>query len=145
MISAITFVLTLIPDFSYIPTLDGVSNAEIVAGSRWKGPEYVEGRVTGFVFTSEVGTIFEPRNLNRYFDRVREHAGMPTHTFHGLRHNCASLLLSQGVPLWAVSKILGHSEIPVTANVYGHLAHELQREAAPEWILCSQMPRPKAS
>ena len=28
-ISAITFVVTLIPDFTYIPTVDGVSNAEI--------------------------------------------------------------------------------------------------------------------
>jgi hypothetical protein len=27
--SAITFVVTLIPDFTYIPTVDGVSNAEI--------------------------------------------------------------------------------------------------------------------
>ena len=29
VISAITFVVTLIPDFTYIPTVDGVSNAEI--------------------------------------------------------------------------------------------------------------------
>jgi hypothetical protein len=29
VIAAITFVLTLIPDFTYVPTLDGVSNAEI--------------------------------------------------------------------------------------------------------------------
>jgi hypothetical protein len=29
MISAITFVVTLIPDVTYIPTLDGVSNAEV--------------------------------------------------------------------------------------------------------------------
>ena len=29
LISAITFVVTLIPDFTYIPTVDGVSNAEI--------------------------------------------------------------------------------------------------------------------
>jgi len=29
IISAITFVVTLIPDFTYIPTVDGVSNAEI--------------------------------------------------------------------------------------------------------------------
>ena len=28
-ISAITFVITLLPDFTYIPTVDGVSNAEI--------------------------------------------------------------------------------------------------------------------
>jgi tryptophan-rich sensory protein len=29
VVSAITFVVTLIPDFTYIPTVDGVSNAEI--------------------------------------------------------------------------------------------------------------------
>ncbi|MBV9174371.1 MAG: hypothetical protein JOZ81_30290 [Chloroflexi bacterium] len=29
LIAAITFVVTLIPDFTYIPTVDGVSNAEI--------------------------------------------------------------------------------------------------------------------
>ncbi len=29
VISAITFVVTLIPDFTYIPTVDGLSNAEI--------------------------------------------------------------------------------------------------------------------
>ena len=29
IISALTFVVTLIPDFTYIPTVDGVSNAEI--------------------------------------------------------------------------------------------------------------------
>ena len=28
-LSAITFVVTLVPDFTYIPTVDGVSNAEI--------------------------------------------------------------------------------------------------------------------
>ena len=29
VLSAITVVVTLIPDFTYIPTVDGVSNAEI--------------------------------------------------------------------------------------------------------------------
>ena len=29
VISAMTFVVTLIPDFTYIPTVDGVSNAEV--------------------------------------------------------------------------------------------------------------------
>ena len=30
VISAITFVVTLIPDFTYIPTVGGASNAEII-------------------------------------------------------------------------------------------------------------------
>jgi hypothetical protein len=29
VVSAVTFVVTLVPDFTYIPTVDGVSNAEI--------------------------------------------------------------------------------------------------------------------
>jgi hypothetical protein len=29
VLSAITFVVTLVPDFTYIPTIDGVTNAEI--------------------------------------------------------------------------------------------------------------------
>ncbi len=101
----------------------------LAAGSQWKGPNYVTG-VTGYVFTSQIGTILEPRNLNRFFYRIRREASLPTKTIHQLRHDCASLLLAQGVPLWAVSKILGHSGIQVTANIYGHLATELQYEAA---------------
>lgn len=104
--------------------------ARVAAGEGWLGADYANGQIAGFIFTSDVGTVLDPRNLNRYFDRVRRRAGLPSHTFHGLRHDCASLLLAQGVPLWAVSKILGHSGIQVTANVYGHLASELQFDAA---------------
>lgn len=41
--------------------------------------------------------------------------------FHELRHSCASLLLSHGFTLKDVQEWLGHSDIKMTANVYGHL------------------------
>lgn len=42
----------------------------------------------------------------------------------------ATLLLSQGVPLKVVQEALGHATIAVTADVYGHLLPELQKDAA---------------
>jgi len=40
--------------------------------------------------------------------------------FHDLRHTAASLLLAQGATLHEVKEILGHSQIALTANLYGH-------------------------
>ena len=47
--------------------------------------------------------------------------GLPRIRFHELRHSCASLLLSHGFTLKDVQEWLGHSDIKMTANVYGHL------------------------
>jgi integrase len=40
---------------------------------------------------------------------------------HDLRHTHASILLASGVPLFQVSKRLGHKDIQTTSNIYGHL------------------------
>jgi integrase len=42
----------------------------------------------------------------------------------------ASLLLNPGIPTIIVSKILGHAKPSITLDVYGHLIHEMQAEAA---------------
>lgn len=102
-------------------------------GDRWKGPEpTVDGNPSGFVFTSLVGTVLEPRNVFRSFEAIRHRAGLDDKTFHQLRHDCASLLLAQGVPMYAVSQILRHSSPAITARFYAHLTPELQRQAADE-------------
>jgi integrase len=41
----------------------------------------------------------------------------------------ATFLIAQGVPLRVVIEILGHSTISVTADTYGHVMLEAQREA----------------
>lgn len=43
--------------------------------------------------------------------------GRPFHTF---RHSYATSLLAQGVPMHAVSSLLGHSSVVVTDRVYNH-------------------------
>ena len=42
-------------------------------------------------------------------------------TFHTMRHTCASWMVRQGISLYLVQKVLGHSTIQVTEK-YSHLA-----------------------
>lgn len=62
------------------------------------------------------------------FRRAREDAGMPHVHFHDLRHSCASILLSLGVDLYTISKILGHASVRTTER-YAHLQFGAQRAA----------------
>jgi integrase len=62
--------------------------------------------------------------------------------FHDLRHTTATLLLQAGVPIVHVSKILGHSSIAVTVDLYGHLQVDDLRVAMA--ALSFDLPAPKA-
>lgn len=84
----------------------------------------------GLVFPSEVGTPISGRNLLRHFKSVLKRAGLPqTIRFHDLRHSCATFLIAQGVHPRVVMEILGHSQISVTMNTYGHVLPETQQDA----------------
>ena len=50
-------------------------------------------------------------------------------TFHTLRHTCASWMVMQGISLYLVQKVLGHSTIQVTER-YSHLAPDQLQLAA---------------
>jgi integrase len=52
---------------------------------------------------------------------VTRDAGCPDVTLHILRHTCASRLVQKGVPIFTVSKWLGHSSVKVTER-YAKLA-----------------------
>lgn len=73
----------------------------------------------GYLFQSDSGTFNHPRNVTRAFNRARDRAGVQCR-FHDLRHTYATWLLESGVPLWKVSKLLGHGSINITADIYGH-------------------------
>jgi integrase len=91
------------------------------------GPAWVD---SGLVFTSTVGTVIEPRNLNRFFDELIAKARVRRIRFHDLRHTCASLLLAQNVPARVVMEILGHSQLAMTTDLYSHVMPTALREAA---------------
>ena len=84
---------------------------------------------TGFIFTTNLGTPIDPRNLNRDFTAVCKRAGLEHWHPHELRHSAASLMLASEVKLQVVSEVLGHASIRMTADVYGHIL-DPDREAA---------------
>lgn len=80
------------------------------------------------VFCNEFGGPIETTTHYRIWNRIRQSAGI-TCRFHDLRHTTAAVLLNAGVPLFDVSKILGHSSYAFTADVYGHLVPGSRRTA----------------
>ncbi len=57
-------------------------------------------------------------------------AGLPPTRLHNLRHTAATILLSTGASLDDVKRMLGHSSIAVTSDIYGHRSEERSRELA---------------
>jgi integrase len=106
------------------------------AGERWVD--------TGLVFTTyrtvkegngrgmKVGAGLHPRNVLRVLYDVLDSAepAIPKLRFHDLRHSAASLLIAAGVELVEVSKLLGHSEVRLTADLYSHLQKQTAAKAA---------------
>jgi integrase len=75
-----------------------------------------------FVFCTDAGNRMSVSNLRkRMFAGIKTAAAISdTLRFHDLRHNCGSLLLSEGVPITTVSRILGHANVSITLSVYAH-------------------------
>ena len=93
------------------------------AGGLWGDP--------GLVFASTIGTVLDPSNVvGRSFKPLLRRAGLPEIRFHDLRHACATVLLSEGVPVKVVQEVLGHSSVSVTMDVYSHVLPDMQEKAA---------------
>jgi integrase/ribosomal protein L40E len=81
-----------------------------------------------FVFPGKDGK--KRVDFNGPWPRIRKAAGLPEgFRFHGLRHHFASTLVSAGVDLFVVQKLLTHKDAKTTAR-YAHLAPGAIRDAA---------------
>ena len=82
-----------------------------------------------WVVLREDGTPPMPDQLTRDLLAVVRRCGLPHITLHGLRHSFASVANSQGVPMYDISRTLGHSSIAVTSNIYTHLFDDTAAQA----------------
>ena len=58
--------------------------------------------------------------VKRFWQSIREQAGIPDVRIHDLRHTFASLLVSGGMSLPMIGRLLGHTQVQTTHR-YSHL------------------------
>ena len=72
--------------------------------------------------------VFQP--LEKHREAYPGRAGkVALHSFRGLRHMFASLMLLAGVHAKIVSEMLGHSSAAFTLDTYSHIVPGLQESA----------------
>jgi len=82
-----------------------------------------------YVFCKDNGFRISKDYVSKMFKKACRAAGVSEGIhFHSLRHSFASRLVQQGVPLYTVKELLGHSSI-ATTEIYSHLDMETLREA----------------
>lgn len=83
-----------------------------------------------YICVDELGNLFRPNYVTDHFRLLlRRHKLRPIR-FHDLRHSCASLLLSQGIPMKQIQDWLGHSTFATTADIYSHLDFNSKQASA---------------
>jgi integrase len=95
----------------------------------------------GLVFAKEYGDLRQrldklghplpANNLGeRSLTKLCKAAKVKRITVHGLRHTSATLLLAAGEAVHIVSERLGHADVSITLNVYGHVLKNHQKATA---------------
>jgi integrase len=106
---------------------------------RW-GPAWTD---TGLIFTREDGTGYHPAQVTARFERLAFEAGLPPIRLHDLRHGAATMALAAGKDITAVSAMMRHSSVKITADIYASVLPELAAEVAE--AVASMVPRRAAA
>jgi integrase len=89
------------------------------------------------LFTSSQGCVLRPDNFrSRNWARALKKSGITRHiTPHDLRHFAASKMLADGVDIAVVSRMLGHRNVSITAQLYQHPMPYRNLDAVECWDL----------
>ena len=98
----------------------------------WKTQHLDQSNDNDLVFRSNKrsknGFVFD--NITTSWQNVRETAKLPEFRFHDCRHHYASQLASDGISLYEIKEILGHSDIKITERyakfMPGNLANKIR-------------------
>lgn len=93
-----------------------------VVGDRWQE--------TGYVFTRDDGQPMHPDSINGWLNKFSARHGLPHINPHRFRHSLASLLISNGTDILAVSRRLGHTNSVTTMSVYAHFLQKLDAQSS---------------
>lgn len=107
-------------------------------GTAWQGEDNLFIQEDGKRMDRSTPYQSFKRHLERYnewvqSDPMAKEQGfeeLPDIPLHGLRHSCATLLNYLEVNIASISKVLGHSKVSTTMDIYAHAFDEQSREAA---------------
>lgn len=85
---------------------------------------------TDFIFTTDSGEHFDPKNLDRALARYYRRIGVEPKPMHTYRHTYGSNLCKSGIPIETASALMGHSDISTTAQYYVHVSEDAKQAAA---------------
>lgn len=80
------------------------------------------------LFVTTKGKMMWPSTLRRKLNKILETTNIPDITMHEFRHTHATMLLRSGVPIYNVSKRLGHSSTDITESTYVQYVPSMQKE-----------------
>ncbi|QCK53288.1 site-specific integrase [Streptococcus pyogenes] len=89
----------------------------------------VGARVSEVVFATPTRKYFNASVRQSALDIRCKEAGIERFTFHAFRHTHASLLLNAGISYKELQYRLGHANISMTLDTYGHLSKDKEKEA----------------
>ena len=78
-----------------------------------------------YVFTNEVGETLSRSDINDCLRSICKKLGMDTISIHGLRHSFATRCIERGMIPKTLQKILGHSSLNITMDLYVHITDDI--------------------
>ncbi len=87
-------------------------------------------RYLDYVCVDNLGRLILPNRLSHNFIKIIRKNNLKHIRFHDLRHSCASIMLSNGVPMKQIQEWLGHADFGTTANIYSHLNYSSKLNSA---------------
>lgn len=84
---------------------------------------------TDLIFATKDGDHLSYASARRMLERVCSRANVSVRGFHAFRHTFATNLFANGVEVKTVSKILGHSSVKITYDIYIHSIQEQEARA----------------
>lgn len=84
---------------------------------------------TELIFAAKDGNHLSYASARRMLERVCSRANVSIRGFHAFRHTFATNLFANGVEVKTVSKILGHSSVKITYDIYIHSIQEQEARA----------------
>lgn len=82
------------------------------------------GYQTKYIFTTNNGNLYYQSTLRKSFNRLCNRIGVESKNFHAFRRTFGTRLAARGVPIEVLSKMMGHSDISVTAKYYINISKD---------------------